>query len=279
MGKIDAQGMAKVKAQKAARHQQLKELMQNSFDSTNPEQQQKLQQFINEFEYNRNQMYMYQALSSGVKIYLGGWAAGWLLPIPEFVKVFFSAFLYVGVLTYILQEFSINDFEANCEEMDALYNWCLKDKKEIWDSSIDNSNKLALPHIQKLIKLLAPFHAKEFMICWPQETNTQIKENSAWGRVATTGYKALRATFSMFSPASQHTTAMEHTIRDLKVQVETEQLNVNIFNGLKTALEYFTSDPYFKNLLTTKVRSSLPSVAQPMFSAVQQGISSVVPGR
>lgn len=156
MGKINKEGMAKVKEQREQRTQSLQQLTSSPFNLTNSDQQLALKKYINAFELNVNQMYLYQALGKGMTAWAGSWVVGRLLPIPDFVNYFLTAFLYVGVTSYMVEHFKMTDFFEQLEDMKALYNWCLKNNQNTYSGSIDNTQKLYSPEIQRLIKLLAP---------------------------------------------------------------------------------------------------------------------------
>ncbi len=272
MGKVNHKGMAAVKKERELRVESLDKLTLTPFDLANSDQQLALKKYIDAFELSANQLYLYQAMGTGIKTWIGSWAVGRLLPIPDFVNYFLTAVLYFGVAGYMLERFSMTDFYEQLEEMKALYNWCLKNRHEICPASIDNTQKLYSPEIQRLIKLLAPLCDPEFMIAWPKEV-VKTEENGGWSKTLTAGYSALTATLSMFSRSAPQPTMDQHRLKELKISVETGGLNLGVFSGFEQAVRYFATSTDFRGMLASKIQRPLEMVKQVVPAAIMESIT------
>jgi hypothetical protein len=206
-------------------------------------------------------MYLYQAMSTGIKTWFGSFVVGRFLPIPDFANYFLSAFLYLGTAAYILERFSMTDFYEQLQEMKAIYSWCLKNNNEYYNSDIDNTKNLNVSNIQRFIKLLAPLCETEFMIAWPKEVVETNETTSVLSKTLSAGYLAVASSYSLFF-RSAAPTVNQNRIRELKINVETRGLDVGVFNGLEQAIRYFATNVQFRELLTAQLKRPLDLVKQ-----------------
>jgi hypothetical protein len=268
MTKLSASGMEEVKKQKAERERDIRELTANAFVSTNIEQRKKLKQYVDAFELSANQLYLFQAMGTGLQTWAGSWIVARLLPIPEFLNNLLTSFLYLGVAGYILQNFSIKDFYEQLEQMKSLYIWSVKNGQD------DVDTNLSCPETQRLLKLIAPLTSSEFVISWER----QSPEAQPAPGILSTGYAALSSTFSLFYRSqAKDTEHNRNKVRDLKIQAETRGFDVSVFTGFKQAMEYFASSQEFRDLLSHKfsrpinlIKSVVPSSVIENFSAPKQ---------
>lgn len=255
MGKVNAQGMAEFEANLQQRNAALRALITTPFDLKNEEQQKKLKQYIVEFEFFANQMYVYQFLQKGVSVWMSSLAAPRY--IPESVNSFFYIALYVGVLAHILERFSMTEFYAHLNEMKTLYNWCLKNNNSVYTPEIDNTEILNNETVQQLIKLLAPLCDTDFMIVWPRETQHKEEPKGNWNRTIKAGYLAVAATWSFFSSGFEQLTVEQNRIKEIKENVERRRMDLGVFNGFTHALDYFRRNMQYGGLLHTKLQKQL----------------------
>jgi hypothetical protein len=262
MERINTEGMSKIAAKRAQRKELIKALTSTAFDINNTNQQQSFKKYIDAFELNVHQMYLYQALSKGVMVWGGFWMLGRVLGAPEAINYF----LYLGVSALVLGNFSQTDFYEQREEMKILYNWCLKNNQLFYATGIDNTPKLSIPHIQLLIKLLAPLCETDFMIAWPNETIKTEEKSGAWNKTANAAFTALASTIGIFTKADEQKDSKQVLIKQLKIQVETRALDLSILNGGDQAIRYFFTSLFnmkFQNI----AKQILPAPIDGMVSA------------
>lgn len=262
MGKLTVDGMTAVEKAKKDRAEVLKTLTSRPFNLKDEEQQAALKKCINDFEYNANLMYLFQGMSTGLTAWGGSWIAGFLLPIPEFANYFLSMFLYCGVAGYILQNFSMDDFHNQLDEMKTLYTWCLKNNQPVYDGS-DNTETLSNPDIQRMIKLMAPLCTTEFMLVWKKVTVTEESKVSIWNSV----YNV----YSLFSSPKPDVNL--NRLQDLKASVERRELEVGVYKGVEGALRYFATDVHFRELLLAKVQKTTEQIKNMVPSVLSLGHS------
>ncbi len=258
---INKEGMAQVKKQREQRKETLSAFISVPFELNDNNQQIILKKYIDAFELSINQMYLYQALGKGMSAWAGSWIIGRILPIPDFVNYFLTAFLYFGVTAYMLERFSMTDFYEQLEEMKIIYNWCLKNNQIEYSENIDNSQKLYSSEIQRLIKLLAPISDLEFMIAWPREI-TKEEESGTFSKTISVGLNALNSTLSLFAPKESQPLPEQQRLKALKMAVETNNLNVGVYSGFEQALRYFASSSNFKTLLASTVEKPMEMIKQ-----------------
>lgn len=253
---LTVEGMTAVEKNKRERAETLKILTSKPFNPNDDEQQATLKKYINNFEYNANLMYLFQGMSTGLTAWGGSWLVGFLLPIPEFANYFLSMFLYCGAAGYILQNFSLDDFHNQLDEMKTIYNWSLKKGLHEYDGT-DNTAVLSSPDIQRLIKLIAPLCTTEFMVTWKKVSEVEPPKNTLWNSIS--------SAYSFFSSPKPN---VDHNrLLDLKASVERRELDVGVFKGVEGAIRYFATDSHFRELLVARVkqpveqiRGMLPSV-------------------
>lgn len=252
MGNINKDGIAQAKKLRKKNLAELIAFTSGEFNLDDKEQQLKFKKYIDEFELAVNKMYIFQYMEKGLIPGLAFIIPSWLLPIPNFVNYLFTSLLYFGVAGALAKHFRMTDFLEKQQEIETIYNWCLKNKQSLYIDSIDNSKKLESPQIQRLIKLLAPLCDPKFMIAWPTTRGT-------WSRTINAGYSALSATFSMFSQAQ---TLEQQRLEDLKTKVEKEELSLNTYTGFEQAIRYFANSPDFKGLIVSQIQAPLAMVEQ-----------------
>lgn len=287
MGKLNASKMSDIATERAKRSEKLRVLTSAPFNIENKEQTKALKNYIDNFELSANQMYLFQAMSSGLTTWGGSWLVGFFLPIPDFANYFLTAVLYFGVAGYILERFSMTDFFEQLAEMKTIYNWCLKDGHENYSVvGNDNLDKLANPDIQRMIQLMAPLCSTEFMLAWSKKVTEEEQKGglstalSMGYTVVSTGYSVLSSPFSLFSPAKKSDTDLkdlkrirELRINDLKVKVETGGFELGVFNGLEQSIKYFATSPDFRELMTAKIKQPVDVVKNMVPSTVLGGFA------
>ncbi len=262
VGKLTVEGMTAVEKNKRERADALKILTSKPFNPNDDEQQASLRKYINNFEYNANLMYLFQGMSTGLTAWGGSWLVGFLLPVPEFANYFLSMFLYCGAAGYILQNFSLDDFHNQLDEMKAIYNWCLKNGLQKYDGT-DNTATLTNPDIQRLIKLIAPLCTTEFMLAWKKVSEDEQPKSTIW-----TSISSAYSFFTAPTPSVDH-----NRLQDLKASVERRELDVGVFKGVEGAVRYFATDPHFRELLTSKVKQPVDQIREMLPSVLSLNYS------
>lgn len=278
MGKLSANKMSEIATERAKRSEQLRVLTSSPFDLDNKEHTRAIKKYIDNFELTANQMYLFQGMSSGLTTWGGSWIVGLFLPIPDFANYFLTAVLYFGVAGYILERFSMTDFYEQLTEMKTIYNWCLKGGQDICSSAVDNTENLAYPDIQRMIKLIAPLCSTEFMLAWPKESKAEEHKGGLSSALSTgytvlsTSYAIVSSPFSLFSSSEKPKVDLNR-IRELKVNVETRNFDVGVFNGLEQAIKYFATSPDFREIMAAKVRQPVETVKNMVPSALMESFS------
>lgn len=244
---LTAEGMNRLTTDKSERLEKLNKLLSEPFDQTNPKHMDALKHYVDDFEFSTNQMYLFQGIGKGLYPAACTWFTGFFLPVPDFVTYFSTAFFYLGVIGHTLQNFRVNDFHAQLEEMKSIYTWSLKAGKVTYENTIENTSKLLNPDIQRMIKLLAPLCTTDFMLAWPKV----IEEPRASEGIL----PAFHRIYSIFAPAPKPTAA-EHRVHELKVEVETRALDKNALKAAQDAISYFAP------LLMAKVQTPLTTVKE-----------------
>lgn len=262
VSKLSATGMAEVAAARAKRAETLRKLTADPFDLNNKTHVKALKEYTDQFELSSNQMYLYQALSTGLKAYSGSWLVGFFLPIPEFANYFLTGFLYFGIAGLILERFSMTDFCEQLDEMRTVYNWCLKGGNANYSSDIDNTDNLAYPDTQRMVKLMAPLCSTDFMLAWPRVVAQTEESSGIVSNAFSWGYSAWTSASSFFSAAPKTNQDQLMRIRELKSNVETSSLDVGVFAGFERAIKYFVTDTEFRNILKEKLSQPIQSVKE-----------------
>jgi hypothetical protein len=263
VGILTVEGMTAVEKAKKTRENALRTLTSKPFNLNDDQQLSTLKEYINKFECSANQMYLFQAMSTGLTTWGGSWLVGFLLPIPEFANYFLSMFLYCGAAGYILQNFSVADFHNQLEEMKTIYNWCLKKNQSEYDGT-ENTAILSNPEIQRFMKVIAPLCTTEFMVTWKKVTEPE----EAKGGLS----NAFSYAYSFFS--SSKSSVDLNRLQDLKASVERRELDVGVFKGCEEAVRYFATNPHFRALLMAKVKQSGESIKEMMPSVLSLGFAS-----
>lgn len=253
MGKINVDKMSKVEMERTIKSQKLTKLTSDKFDLNNKEHNSALKIYVDNFELSVNQMYLFQSLSSGLTAWSGTWILGFILPIPEFAKHLLTAALYFGAAGYILERFNMTDFYEQLTEMKDIYNWCLR-SKDIKESEINDI--LSSPDMIRMIKLMAPFCTKEFMIAWPKVTDFKENNKGSIASILNTGWAVVSYGYSFFSAAPKVKIDHSH-IEELKTGVEMGSFDVGVFNGFEQSIKYFATNPEFRELLASKLKNPL----------------------
>lgn len=269
MGRLNAGGMAAIETERAKRAEEIRTLMTTPFDPENLEQLKALKKYTDDFEYIANQMYIYQALSSGVIPYAVSCILSRVL--PEFLNPLFTTCLYLGIGGFILERFSMTDFYNQLSEIKLLYNWCLKNGRPNYNEELDNTQKLLNPEIQRMIKLIAPLCSTEFMLVWPKQVE-RVEENTSYLTGALSfGYSVISAPFSLFSKTPQPSSDQQIRLRELKVSVETRKLDLGAYTGFKQAIDYFMTNitnTDYKALLWSKLDDLKKMAPTPLVAMV-----------
>lgn len=233
-----------VQKERIKRKEELQNLLSMPFDINNKSHFIALTIYLNEFERSTHLRSLYLCMNEGLKAYGGAWLVGFVLPVPEFINSMLWALLYTGIAGFSLEKLSETDYFEQLEEMRQLYNWCLKSGEATYSPHLDNTEKLAQPEIQRLVKALAPFCSVDFMLAWRPEMDKPVE--------ATSGL--LSSVFSLF--ASKPTVDLTQ-IRELKIAVETRSLDLGIYKGFEQAMAYFATNLEFRELLKSKVNIPL----------------------
>lgn len=226
----------------------LEQLTSEKFDSSNTSQITSLRKYMNKFELSCNKMYLFQAMSEGLKVWGVLGIANLLLPIPSFINVFTNACFYFGVSGSILERFSMTDFVEELNEMKLLYKWCIKDNPE-------KEAKFVNPDLQRLIKLLAPLCTEDFMLAWDKEVNQTTQADNS---LTKKGVAIVNSVYSLFAASKEKVDLSK--VRELKIAVETRSFDKNVYMGLEQALKYFATDTEFKNLMKSQLSSAAENI-------------------
>lgn len=255
MGDLNPDGMKKLAKEIQENKEVLNNLLVQPFNLRDESHLAALKKYIDNFEFFTHQMYLFQATSTMLTAWIGSWAVSYVLPIPNFVNSILAAMLYLGAEGYILKEFRMKDFVGQHQEMQAIYNWALKDGKDTYDSSIKSIEKLDHVEIKRLIKAMAPFNDFKFMQAWPKVIQ-ENKSSSWWPR--------------WFNSAP--TTSNE--VIELQKQVETGALVLNSIEKLEKSVRYFATDPHVREMIKEKihapvdyVKGMIPEVIASSFSS------------
>ncbi|WP_133135336.1 hypothetical protein [Legionella rowbothamii] len=252
MGKVNAMGMEEIKREREEHEANLQRFVSQPFNPSNKEQLEALKKRIDDFEFTLNQMYLFQGMNTGLQAWGIFTTVRMLLPLPEFANYILSAFLYLGAAGYILQKFSTTDFYNELQEMKEIYNWALKDGKDIYDGKTNNTEKLNTPEVQRLITLLTPLCSLQFMLAWPKVTaEEEVK----------TGFSAVFAVGqSLYGRFFASAPEVSDKLKPLQIQVETEALSINALAGFEQSLRYFATSPYCRDLLKAKIQQPMEYV-------------------
>lgn len=270
MGKLSAIKMSEFERDRAIRLEKLRVLTSTHFDLNNRDHVKALKKYVDDFEFSANQMYLFQSMRSGLIAWGVSCLVGLILPIPNFVSYLFTTFFYFGVGGFILERFSMTDFYEQLTEMKTIYNWCLKGGNPDYSSAINNTDNLAYPDIQRMIKLIAPLCTADFMVAWPKEAKSK-EQKGTWSSTLSSGYVAVSSAFSIFSSSAKSNVDLNR-IRELKISVETRSFDIGIFNGFEQSMRYFATNPDFRSIMATKVRELIEMVKN-MLPVVASGLS------
>lgn len=239
MGILSAQEMAAVEKERAERKKALKTLTSQPYDPDNKAQKAALKVYMDNFEYSTNVMYVIQAMKQSTYTSIIGWCLSAFLPIPDMVKSLFSTLFYVGLTGVALNNLRVESYSEQVNEMKSLYTWCFHDYSD---------HLLELPEMQRMINLLAPRCDVQFMKVWPEE---KIEEaNTGWIHSLASGYA------SFFGKKPVHS----DKVRELKVAVQTQALDVGAIKGFEQAARYFATNTEFRKMLAESARGMLPEV-------------------
>lgn len=272
MGKLNPSGMQEIDEMAEKRAEELRVLTSTPFNLKNTQHTKALKKYIDNFEFIANQMYLLQSMSDSVKPLFGTWLAGYVLPIPNFANYMVTSFFCLCCAGWMVEGLRRTDFSLQRKEMQILYNWCLKGGKEKYDSAIDNTETLAHPDIQRMVKLMAPLCTTQFMLAWEKETRVE-EQKGGWSNVLSSGYTAFTSTVAFFSSSSKPNIDLNR-IYELKVKVETRDFDVGLFSFEKS-LKYFATSQEFRDLMAEKisgpiniVKNIAPLIPQPLMEYI-----------
>ncbi|MGC1183417.1 hypothetical protein [Legionella sp.] len=253
MGKLNSAGMMKIAKAKKKRIAALQSLIAQPFNITNPEQVVAVKEYIDNFEFAANQMYLFQGLSLGLFSWSSSLVIARIVPIPDFANYLLTSLFYFGAAGYILQKFNTTDFYNHLEEMKTIYNWCLKENKEIY-SGLNNNDTLDHPEMQRMIELLAPLCSTHFMCVWPKfKDENELKSGLA--AVVGVGQKVYTR---FFCPVQQPS----DKLKALQVKIEKGELTLNTWKGSEKAIRYFATNTNFREMLRAKIRAPLDYIKE-----------------
>lgn len=274
MAELNAKKMDLIEKERELRKIKLQQLVSTPFDVNNAEHMAAIKQYSDSFELSVNLMYLYQAMSACFTVWGSCWIAGLIIPMPTFITSLATATFWGGLLGFGLNKLSLNDFSEQRSEMKELYNWCFKKGKEHVEPKTNNDQLLNHPEAQRMIKLMAPWCKKEFMLAW-EPVNKTDEQTHVISNVVSAGYLALKSTCSMFSASQEQINTDE--INKLKKDIESRAFDLNTFKGAEQALSYF----YARSAEVPKLVSSMIQVPLDMIKeqvpAVIQDIACAKP--
>lgn len=248
MSKLTIEGIEQIRKKKEKYQADLEKFLATKFDPFDIEQLKKLKKYIDEFEFTVHQMYLFQGMSVGVKIWLGSWVVGALFPIPTFVSYLLPTFLCLGVLGYLLQEFKTTDFYEQLEIMKKIYNWSLKEAVLYDEQEIDSSE------IKRMIKLMLPLCSPEFMQLWLD--NDKANTNTGLAAVLNTS----KQVYSIFlSSPSKSPSPSPSSEPDFKKMIK-DKCSISTYDGFERSIRYFATSPYCRDLFKSKLQQPLEYV-------------------
>lgn len=236
MDKLNHSGMKKITNRKRNRADNLHSLTDKPFNINNTDQVSALNKYLDDFELNVNQMYLFQGLSSQIKTHFAAILIG-SVALPGFINSVLTSSFYLIIMSHFLQKYKMDEFHNQLNEMKKIYNWCLKNGQEVYSCSIDNTTKLANPDIQRLIKMLAPLCSRKFICVWPNITE-KSEPKSALGTVIEVS-RNIYSRFFITNPQSDQ-------LKLLQTKVEKDDLSLNAFQGLCSSISFFTSKERIK---------------------------------
>ncbi|MFT4059149.1 MAG: hypothetical protein QM652_06330 [Legionella sp.] len=253
MSKLNADGMKQVNDAETSRMQELSELCAKKFSIHNKKQIADLKKYLDEFKFATYQMYLFQGFSSGLTLFgttptsvitklLGARIVIYFLPIPEFIKIITTLTIGLSILSSVLKNFNMTNYFNQLVQMQQLYNWCLKGGKADYDGR-DNNEILNLPEVQEMIRILAPLCTPLFMQAWPDSQN---KQTSIYHTARNIGTGIYHTFFSASQEASDQ-------LKILQRDVEEGKMELSAFQASLQAIEYFTTDKRFRELMAQKV--------------------------
>ena len=166
MPDFTTEGMEEVGKINEERLRELRQLIATPFNPTNKKQIRLLDDYLNRFELSANSMQLYRNLEN---LFIWGIVYSFaqvIIPILPDLKYT----ILIGWVCSKLKNHRLKESEMELQEMKIIYNWCLKNGDNVYNSKINNDQNLANPSIQRLIKLLAPICRVEFMMAWPPGT-------------------------------------------------------------------------------------------------------------
>jgi len=265
MEMLTAEHMQAISDEKKLNKTALKSLLQTPFDTLNSDQMQKFKQRLDHFEFSLNRSRIINSMTSLLTVWGSSWLWAVVLPTPDFAEILLNYALYVGLAGLTLRSFSMNEFHEELEEIKQIYNWALKDGQENYMPSCNNEAALKNPDVQRMITFLAPLCEPEFMIAWDKLTENVSSQEWAVVRAARWGA-------SWFSSPAPVEKSADAKLKALKLQVENGELKNNLIDGLKQSLEYFATNPYFRQMIS---ETALQAAQQPL-NKIKESLMPVV---
>ncbi len=248
--RIMSEGLEEVRKKRDEKSKALTLLTSQPFLLENKDHIAALHHYMDEFEFELNQRNIYIGMSKGWEFWGVLWGINYFLPIiPQ--QLFSACFLFT-LFGYYAENITIDGFDQSRSEMEMLYNWCLKEGNNTYDTQIDNTEKLNNPAIQRLIFLLGQVCEAKFMRVWPQEILSSSTESNNMGFFKSLGIFAS----SMISPltSSPKYGIDMKKVNQIKMAVDSDQLKVTSYKGFETAVSYFTKDPYAREILVQQCK-------------------------
>lgn len=232
------------------RENAIQDLTSKPFNIEDKKQLGALNDYLKHFEYTVHRMFLFQAMAELNKVWAGSWLIKWLLPIPEFLDSLLNYGFYIGLAGLLLENFSMRNFYQELLEMQTLYNWAMKEGRPDYQYHLDNTAKMATPEIQSLMQLIAPFSDADFMIAWAKITDSDEENTISWFTPFSNAYSAGA---SFFNKPTDKDPSNAEKIRDLKTQIEKQDMQVGVMEGLKRAGNYFSYSPNFREIAMSEV--------------------------
>lgn len=249
MVNISVEGITKIEQDKKKRVDKLHHLISQDFNLQDAQHLAVIKKYNDNFELMQNQMYFFNGMSFGLWLWGGSFLLKFFLPIPDFS----SLFLTLGLVGTACSNFRITDFLEQLNELKIIYNWCLKENQSgmapllyQYKDTIDNTDKLMHPEIQRMMMLLAPVCTIDYIRVWPQAPQ-KIESTGFLGIVG----KAIQSGYKGFFPVAKSSSSSEQ-LMILKRQMEANNFSVNALDGFKKSVHYFATNTTFREILAAK---------------------------
>jgi len=233
--KLDSQGMSSLASARRSNDRKLATLLCQPYDPANKTQEQSIKEYIANFALNAHRMYLYQGLIQGIFIWAVSCVVSTFLPVHDLLSCLLRGVMAIGFLTLTLYIEGRSKFSDQLDTMKKIYSWITIGASK----SNDLDNILAQPHVQEMLKLMAPLCETETLAVWSRIVEPRTGNISSWTTTLTSGVKAVASVAGMFvNPSNTFDPAQ---LQKLKIDVETRAFDIPALVAVKEAVQFFAS--------------------------------------